>query len=77
MEQGREGKGQMGRDPEKNHQDGGEDEKRCEGRRQSSGKKIESRRGWERTFPVDVAQHTGQGADSSESASDYKWCVSV
>lgn len=29
-----------------------------------------------RTLPVDVAQHTGQGADASESGSDYKWCVS-
>lgn len=50
---------------------GGGGKKRCEGRRQSNGRKIQAGGGEEvRTFPVDVA-HTGQGADASESGSDY------
>lgn len=70
MEQGREGKGQMGRDPEKktSRWGGGQKNDVKEQRKEN-----QSRRGVERTFPV---EHTGQGADASESGSDYKWCVS-
>lgn len=64
------GRGRWEETPKKKRQDGGGGRKNDVKEQRNEN---QSRRGVERTFPV---EHTGQGADASESGSDYKWCVS-